>query len=561
MSASPTVSRKRASSIWLACLAASWLTLAGPPAARAQEYVYALNETGKLTVNGVVVDSLPSSFDEDEPPGKVDLDQRWWNLFVTGSEFYSIRADGRVSKSGAKLFTLAFENVNKHSWVDVVVPGDGAVWALRSDGRISRDASSAQNFTQGSFEFMDLSTDGTDVYSLRSDGAIYRNNLNTKLFAFKAGNHMGEGEGDDPATVWDSLEWNATDGMLYGLRRDGSVVRGDPANPDDLVGDGDEASVGGPPQGELVAKLPFGDVATTSSSYIALSIDSLGRWWTVRGSGRVYNSDDVFDELINLPGDPDDDNDQVLRDIVGTSTGFLALRRDGRLYDATGTALINLPKNRYRALWRSMTPPNLSGLKNIRPKLARYAVKAVTGDDLSIPVLVTDADKAASDLLVSVDDASMPPGSTWDDVLRVLDWPNAGPAGNYKLKVMVDDGVGKPVKKTFKINVKDPDENEAKNRPPQPSKVKGAVMQAGLPFVLPLIVRDLDGDPVSITVDMSSSPFTLGAEFDEKTAEFRWDDPPLAEVGKHVVVFTLSDGTVTKTFKVKLKLESSLLAF
>ncbi len=530
------------------------LALAGlvvAPDAAAQTYLWALNETGQLTVNGTLLDKLPSKFDEDESPEDADLQERWASLFVKGADGYSIRLDGRVSKTGAKLYDLAFDNITEHQWIDVVVTDDDAVWALRSDGRLSRNGESVADFNLGSFLFTDLTTDGEDVYSLRSDGAVYRDNITTKLFAFEAGNFMGDGEGESDETFWDSLAIDPLDGMLHGLRRDGSVVRGDPADPG---GEGD------PPTGEVVAKLPFGDSATDNSIYVSIAFGADGRWWTIRGGGRVYNEDDVFDEVVDLPGDAEDDFDEVMRQIIATDTGFLALRYDGRVYDGSGE-IVNLTKDRYSAMQLSTTPPDLTNLKNGKPKVAGYAPKAVTGEAFAFPVLATDTDKAADELVVTADPDSVPPGAVWDDDARTLTWDAPGPAGKYAFKVTVDDGVAKPVKKTFKINVKDPDTNDAKNRPPQPTKVKGVQVLAGVPFEMPILVRDLDGDDVTVTVDETKEPYTLGATFDPMTNTFAWDDPPLDALGKYKLVFQISDGTKTKKLSVKIKLVSSILAF
>jgi hypothetical protein len=59
-------------------------------------------------------------------------------------------------------------------------------------------------------------------------------------------------------------------------------------------------------------------------------------------------------------------------------------------------------------------------------------------------------------------------------------------------------------------------------------------------------------------VDETESPFTLGATFDPETRLFEWN-PALEDLGKHKVVFFVSDGIVTRKLSVKLRVISSLL--
>jgi hypothetical protein len=522
----------------------------------AQAFVYTLNGTGHVSVNATLLGRLASHYKPQAIPGKSVADERWVSGSVDGSDLYAIRLDGRVNMNGERLYNLQFNEEEFYQWVDLVVTQSGSVWALRSDGRLSRDGALASKISKGDHVFVDLSTDGTDVYTLRSDGAVYVNAQTTKLFSFKAGQHQGNGEGDSGATTWDSLEADSPDGLLYGLRRDGSVVRGDPADPVRRGGEGD------PPEGEIVAKLPFGDNANSATIYVSFSFGVDGRWWVVRGSGRVYNSDDFVNEVINLPGDPADDFEEMMVQIVAGMSGddFLCLRVDGRLYDELGEPLVNLTKQNYCCMAISTTAPDLTKFKNGKPKVSVYGVKAVTGRPLSFPVLVTDTDKISEDLIVTVDAGTMPPGSTWDAMTRTFRWDSPGPAGSYRFKITVDDGVAKPVKKAYKINVKDLlIDAGTKNKAPQASKVTGTQVLASVDFELPILVRDLDGDEVTVSVDQTQEPFTLGATFDQETLVVSWPDPPLVSIGDYTLQFTLDDGTVTRAFKVKLKLVSSIL--
>jgi len=516
----------------------------GPPLS-AQTFVYALNQKGALTVNGTEIDDLPSSFDEDDPID-TDSEQRWWAMYVRGSDRYALRLDGRLNKNGVKLYQL---NDEDDTWIDLAVTADDDVWALRQDGRLSRNNTNVGDLTAGSFGFTAQTTDGVSAYSLRADGAVYRDNITTKLFAFTAGNFEGDGEGESSATTWVAIEVNPVDGQVYALRRDGSVVRGDPTvtkTPDD---------------GVVVAKLPIGNQVDSSSAYVSLSFDETGRWWALRGSGRVYNSDDVFTDLVDLPGDPSDDDDQAYIEIVGGTDNFVALRSDGNLYDNAATLLVNLVGDGYRALAASLEAPDLTNTQNAKPKIAGYKVKLVTGDDLVLPIVVTDTDALPDDLVVTVDESLLPAGATYDSESRTFSWAGAGPAGGYKLQFTVDDGVSKPVKGSYSVKIKDPDTNRAKNQAPKACKISSVQALVGFPLVLQIVVSDRDGDALVVSADETQAPFTLGASFDPETLVFTWPDPQLTEVGKYTLSFQVTDGIKTTKFKVKIKLVSSILAF
>ena len=58
--------------------------------------LYALNDSGRLTLNATVLDSLSGS--------------TWVDLLVDGSDRYALRDDGRVDMNGVKIYTIECED-------------------------------------------------------------------------------------------------------------------------------------------------------------------------------------------------------------------------------------------------------------------------------------------------------------------------------------------------------------------------------------------------------------------------------------------------------------------
>jgi hypothetical protein len=279
----------------------------------------------------------------------------------------------------------------------------------------------------------------------------------------------------------------------------------------------------------------------------------------------VFREPNTLNPLIEL-----NDNGEVFRELLAlpaskgagtTDTSFLALREDGALFRETDVATIgDLPKAGYGDMALSLSPPDLTNIKNALPVVTKYTVLAVSGTPISFPILATDTDLAADQLVVTVDEATLPPGAAFDDVARTISW--AAPVkGTFKIKAQVEDGVGNPVKQTFQVKVKDPDANTEKNIVPKIGKIENVQGLVGIPLVLPILASDQDGDPLTITVDETAPPFTLGAVFDEGTNTFTWEDPALKDIGTYKVKFSGSDGTKTETSTVSIKIVSSLLTF
>jgi hypothetical protein len=133
--------------------------------------------------------------------------------------------------------------------------------------------------------------------------------------------------------------------------------------------------------------------------------------------------------------------------------------------------------------------------------------------------------------------------------------------GKYKIKVQVSDEVNKAVKKTFKVVVRGPPSNPDKNVKPRSAKIKGTQALVGFPLMIPIQASDQNGDTLTMSVDETKAPFTLGATFDTMTNTFIWDDPQLSDLGTYTVQVMITDGTANVKRKVKFKLISSFLTY
>ncbi len=527
--------------------------LAPLPAASAQQaFVYGLTDDGTLTANATVLEKLPGKVTADPATfGRI-----WWKVLVDGSDRWVLRLDGRVQKNGELLHELDYTTVFDGSWVDLDLIDD-ELWAMRNDGALARDGLVVVNLPAGDFFFQESVVRGPDIYTLRSDGAVYRNLELTPAFQFEGGPGpiTGADDGEDGDTIWRALAVDPVDGTLHALRNDGKIAVGDPD------GEGD------PPSGTLVADLPFDDMLNTESQaavlaaiYHELEFLDDGTWRALNGEGEIYEEGSHVTPVVDLPGGPFNGGSQLYIDMLGGAT-FLTLRADGRLYVGTDEdPIVNLPKDDYRSLASSASPPDLTNFKNSRPVVTKTKAVLLEGDTgVSIPVLAADIEKTEDDLVFTVDPETVPAGATWNPTTRTLDWPDPGPAGKYSLKVTVDDGETMPVVSKNRIVVK-PLHDKPKNSKPQVGKVKKARALVGVPFVLPLVVTDLDGDMVTISVDETKPPFTLGATFDPMTNTFTWT-PTLEHLGKHKVKFVATDGIKARKAAVKLDVVSSLLGF
>ncbi|MDG2149343.1 MAG: putative Ig domain-containing protein [Planctomycetota bacterium] len=521
------------------------------PAARSQTtFIYALTEGGSLTVNATVLDKLSAKYDAEDPE---TFGEKWWDLLIDGADRYALRQDGRIQKNGTVIDQLPFTSVFDGSWVQLATTS-GQLWALSNDGNLARDGIIVETLPREDFYFHSIVARGDDVFSMRSDGAIFRNTEPTALMQFSGGLSLvtGGDEGDPAAvdTHWRKMVVDPLDSDLYAIRNDGKVMRGDP---DTQV------------TGLLVATLPFNPGLNTASQAAVLSefypdltfLDD-GTWLGLNGAGEVYEEGSHVVPLVNLPGGPANGLGQLYIGVLGGES-FLSLRSDGNIYSGTETdPLVSLNKKNFRAFETSETPPDLTSFKNSRPSVTRTKATALEGESLTLSVLATDIEKTEAELTFTPDAETIPDGASWDAETRTLSWPNPGPVGKYTFKLLVDDGQTKPVPSKNKIVVKPLDANELKNRKPIAGKVKKVQALVGVPLSLPILATDLDGDRLVLSVDETKSPFTLGATFNPETRLFEWT-PALEDLGKHKVVFFVSDGTATRKLSVKLRVIASLL--
>ncbi len=528
----------------------------------AQGYIYALNSEGRVAVNGAQIANLKGGLrvNDDDLDGFSDLDEAWWGIAIDGPDWWVLRFDGNLNRDGVAQDPLGFDNVFEEVWIDLLF-FEGDRWALRSDGRININGEAITNLNDGDFFFKRFVSDDTDVWSLRSDGRMFRNLIEPADFEFNAPDGVGDDDdGESLDTRWVSVAVDPLDGEIYGLRRDGRLGAADP----DLFGGADGDTV---PNAPNVATLPFPDEpqdVELGELYQDIEFLPDGSWLVLRVDGRIYAEADPFNPLVNLPGDPDDLTDSsIYVDLLTLPDGqFFTLRQDGRIYQGTnGEAILDLAKDSYRELAFGTEFPDLGNIKTQKPVITRYTTKAVTGQPVVVPVPVTDVDTPPEDVTLTLDLKTLPAGAVWDAKARTVTWDDPGPKGSYKLKFTADDGVNKAVNKTVSIKVKDPDDNPDKNKKPQPTKIKNATALDGVPISLPIIVTDVDGDDLTITVDDTEYPYTAGAVFDTKTNVFSWNAPTLEDVGKLKLQFEVTDGTVIKKFKVQLKTEATLLTF
>jgi hypothetical protein len=265
--------------------------------------------------------------------------------------------------------------------------------------------------------------------------------------------------------------------------------------------------------------------------------------------------------LVDFGGDPADDASEAYESVVVVDEVPQVLRADGKLFQGDVTEpVLDLKNSEYRGLVLGTALPDLANVKNQAPLASTTTLTAPEGTDLSVPVIVVDRDLPAASLVVDVVPETLPAGASFDPVERVLTWPAAGPKGTYKVKITVSDGIAKPLNAVQTLNIKPPNTAE-KNIEPTLAQVKGANALVGLPFELPLSGFDLDGDPVTITLNPNAPPLPAGASFDEGTQTLTWDSPQLTDTGTHEFKFLVSDGTKEVKKVVKVKVQSSLLTF
>jgi hypothetical protein len=509
-------------------------------------YLYAASETGRVSANGYPLDNLADST-------AAAKDEVWHDLFVHGADRWLIRGDGKVAKNGESIQDLADDD----DWRGIVVDDDGDFFALRLGGKVAGPDGVIANYDAGDFNYLDIVTDGVDVYVLRSNGAVFRVPELDPLVKFdgppgEVDGSSGDGEASD--TAWVFMAINPADGRLWALRRDGTLKSADiPADPPV-----------DPDPGTLEASLPYDDsdgIVDQDELYKDLVFTPGGAWYALRADGKLFDEANQGPPLVDFPGEPSDDDTDSYEAVLADDADTIVLRDDGKVFRGLDTtAIIDLKDSVYFGLAVDTTFPNLDNVKNQAPVATCMTVKAPEGTDIELPVLATDRDKPAEDLVVDVDPETLPAGATWDGGARVITWPGAGPAGTYKIHVTVDDGIAKPVTAVQTIKIQVPDDNVDKNIKPVLAKVKRAVALVALPFSLPILAFDRDGDSVSVALD-ESKPLPDGVSFDAQESLLLWDAPLVADKGTFTFKYLVDDGTVVVTIGRKVKVDTSLLAF
>jgi len=539
------------------------LALSAPATA---QYLYALNIHGKLTINGTVLDSLPTEFDPDT--GQFDT-QLWAAFDVEGPDRHALRYDGRLQSNGKKAgdFPMAIDTGTGtlYGWSLIDATPNG-VHMLRQEGLLMKGETAVVTYPYGGFFFTGLVVDTelvTDtVYALRSDGAVYSGTGTSPVARFKAALPEEPADGTEILTGWADLALDVTGGKLYALRRDGRLWSVSLADIAAFIGSG----TGNPPGGTEVGKLPApADEQDVIDFYVDLAFSGT-TWRALQADGAVYTSASVLEPLVDYAGSGIGSEDFAAVLAVGADTW--AVRDDGLVFKNTAAndAVLNLVGEDYVALGVGLEPPDLTSFKNPQPKASPYTVTLREGQPASVPVVVNDVEKLPADLVVTEDEKlPLPAGVTFQEVddgngglIRTLEWDGSGLAGKYKSRLLVSDGVTKPVKFMTSIVVKPADLVPEKNKPPVPCKVKQVLGLIGYEVRLPLLADDLDGDPLSITVDEEKYPFTAGATFDVKTGVFTWT-PTNADIGVKSFKFFVSDGVKTKVRTVKIKVISPLI--
>ncbi|HKB16120.1 MAG TPA: putative Ig domain-containing protein, partial [Planctomycetota bacterium] len=315
---------------------------------------------------------------------------------------------------------------------------------------------------------------------------------------------------------------------------------------------------------------------TDDERYIDLEFDTAGTWYVLRGDGKVFTSANLNVPLVDLPGDASDpEGDDTFVDLTTNGTDFWAVRFDGRLFKNTdGIEIVNLDSDRYRRIAVSTTPPDLSSFVNALPVTATYKTTVLAGAPVLIPVVSTDSDKRAVDLVVNFPSlaeqpANFPPGFAFvpsggaTSARGALVGNAPAEPGGYSMILFVDDGSGTaPKKLTYKLKVVLPDTDPLKDKKPVFAKPKKPqVVVTGAPpaevLLLPIFAVDADGDPITLSVD-PKTPLPAGAIFDPGTGFLTWVAAP-EQAGKTRIRFLATAGTRTVKLKVELTVVNGLI--
>lgn len=536
--------------------------------AAADDVYYGMSAEGRLAVNGTPLDKLPGGFDADDP-GDSQPEQAWRDLAVVGADRYALRADGIVRKNGGKHLNLPW-TPGDPVYVAMAVDA-GVVYALRADGLVMRDKKVFVDLPTDGFPFVDIeiAPDGT-VYSMAVDGAVFANDDDELVVLDMRGDPLvpgplGEEDAASPFTAWTDLEVSDA-GALYALRADGIVTRAAaPAGVETEIASL-WALFPGPTAQLPLAGLTYSDLelqAGVIATPVALRRDGQIRTAPLLLEDTVLQVDHAGDALV----DDEVFVDLEIRDDDGLEAW--ALRADGRLYGdfVANTPLLVFPQKGYTHAAVSDVGPDLSNFKNNKPVIGRYKAQVLEGRPASIPVVVSDTDKPADEIGVTLDDdpADLPPGVTWDDEELRLVLDDSLTKGSAKLRIAVDDGENKAKKVKLSVKIKPVDAKLDKNKPPKLIKVTPLQALVGIPFELELMAFDPDGDDVTFEASTSgkANVFTLpvtdaAISVEEGRTIFRWT-PQFEDLGKQLIRVEISDGQKTKKGALKLNVVSPLI--
>ncbi|MFZ5469810.1 MAG: Kelch repeat-containing protein [Myxococcota bacterium] len=205
---------------------------------------------------------------------------------------------------------------------------------------------------------------------------------------------------------------------------------------------------------------------------------------------------------------------------ISVSDGVLS---DSETFSMTVTAAP--PPNR---------PPVLDSIGN------RTVVESST---LSFAATATDPDGDALTFSAS----NLPSGATFNPATRAFSWtPSVGQAGVYSVTISVSDGVLSDAE-TFSITVTAAPPN---NRPPVLGPIGERTVVEGATLTFVVTASDPDGDALTL----SASPLPSGASFDPSTGGFLWS-PTAGQQGNHAVTFSVTDGVLTDSEVVTLRVE------
>ena len=150
-----------------------------------------------------------------------------------------------------------------------------------------------------------------------------------------------------------------------------------------------------------------------------------------------------------------------------------------------------------------------------------------------------------------------PSDAVWDADTWTFTWTTPTNKGNFVFSYIVDDGSDSAKTYKSKVQVKLPDTDLAKNKPPYVPKIKKAGALVGEEYRVYIPLNDPDGDIVTVAVDPNSYPFNVGAQYDSMTSEFIWT-PTNADLGKKKAQLFLSDGIKMKKLNLKIQVSSPI---